>query len=215
MPIRHLILDWSGTLVDDLLPVFHTTNHVLTACGRVPLSMAEFRREFCLPVSKFYRTRIPDVSQAELERMFLDEYPAHRHEIRPLPHTREFLIFCTNTGRHVFVASSADRQTYTTQMARYGLAQFITRAYLEIADKTKAVHQILAENALLPAETMFVGDMAHDIEAGKAGAVRTCAVLTGYNHGETLRALGPDLVCADLRELQAALAVTEECRTHG
>jgi phosphoglycolate phosphatase len=110
----------------------------------------------------------------------------------------------------VFVASSADRQTYTTQMHRYGLAGFVARAYLEIADKREAVHRILAENDLAPAETMFVGDMEHDIEAGKAGGVRTCAVLTGYSHGETLRALAPDLVCAGLPELQAALRVEPE-----
>jgi phosphoglycolate phosphatase-like HAD superfamily hydrolase len=51
--------------------------------------------------------------------------------------------------------------------------------------------------------------MEHDIAAGKAGGVRTCAVLTGYNHSEKLRALQPDWVCADLGELQRALTAEE------
>ena len=37
----------------------------------------------------------------------------------------------------------------------------------------------------------------------------TCAVLSGYNHAEALRVTEPDLVCAHLGELQAALAGQE------
>lgn len=209
MATRNLILDWSGTLVDDLLPVLHTTNHVLRLHGKAELSLAEFRRDFCLPVRRFYETRIPEVPQAELERQFLAHYPAYRQEIRLLPHAPEFLRFCARTGRRVFVASSADRVTYETQMARFGVAGYIAQPYLGIEDKTVTVHQILAENGLMPGETMFVGDMEHDVAAGRAGGVRTCAVLTGYNHSDKLRALAPDLVCADLGELQQALVAEE------
>jgi phosphoglycolate phosphatase len=93
-------------------------------------------------------------------------------------------------------------------MARFGLAEFITKAYIGIADKTQKIHQILAENGLERRQTLFVGDMEHDIEAGKAGGVQTCAVLSGYNHGEKLRALQPDLVCEHLGELREILART-------
>lgn len=199
-------MDWSGTLVDDLEPVLLTTNHVLTRYGVAAMSLAEFRREFCLPIRKFYQARIPGVAQAELERVFLAEYPKHRERIRLLPAAEGFLRFCAASGRRVFVASSADRETYELQMARFGMLGWITKAYLGIVDKTETVHQIVAENGLRAAETMFVGDMEHDIEAGKAGGLHTCAVLTGYNHHDTLRALAPDLVCADLGELQRELA---------
>jgi phosphoglycolate phosphatase-like HAD superfamily hydrolase len=209
MVIRNLILDWSGTLVDDLLPVLHTTNHVLRLHGKAELTLAGFRRDFCLPVRRFYEARIPEVPQAELEREFLAHYPQYRHEIQVLPAAKEFLRFCAATGRPVFVASSADRGTYDSRMAEFGIVELVRRAYLEIVDKTETVHQILAENGLEPAATMFVGDMEHDIAAGRAGGVRTCAVLTGYNHSEKLRALQPDLVCADLGELRRALAAEE------
>jgi phosphoglycolate phosphatase len=211
MPIRHLILDWSGTLVDDLQPVVTTTNHVLTTCGVSPVTLDEFRREFCLPVRKYYEHRVPHVSQARLEEIFLTKYAEHRGEICPLPHAREFLEFCAVQQFGVYIASSADPVTYESQMARFGLARFVTRPYLGLEDKTVKIHHILAENQLLPAETLFVGDMEHDIEAGRAGGVRTCAVLTGYNHEEKLRALEPDWVCAHLGELQELLAQQESC----
>ena len=98
-------------------------------------------------------------------------------------------------------------------MARFGIGSFITKPYIGIEDKTSKIHHILDENHLNRDETLFVGDMEHDIEAGRAGGVHTCAVLTGYNHLEKLQAMEPDLICEDLGELQQVLA--EQEAVHG
>ncbi len=206
MQIRHLILDWSGTLVNDLPPVFDTTNNVFATFGLPALTLDEFRREFCLPIRKFYQRRIPQVPQAKLEEVFLARYHQVQDQIELLPHTLEFLRFCRQRGFGVFIASTVDPHTYQRQVARFGLADYITKPYIGIADKTQKIHDILEENRLAPEATLFVGDMEHDIEAGRHGGVRTCAVLTGYNHVEKLRAMQPDLVCAHLGELQEILA---------
>jgi phosphoglycolate phosphatase-like HAD superfamily hydrolase len=205
MLIRNVILDWSGTLVDDLTPVLKTTNDLFVEHGLPAFTREQFRAEFCLPVRAFYEKRIPHVTQAELERRFLSRYNRYRDEIRVLPHTRRFLEFCVARRMGVFIASTVDEATYHSQMARFDLERYITRPYLGIVDKTETIHHILAECRLAPGETMFVGDMEHDIAAGKAGSVRTCAVLTGYNHAEKLRSLQPDLVCEHLGELQSHL----------
>lgn len=203
--IRHLILDWSGTLVDDLPPVWQTTNHVFAHFGLPALSLDEFRREFCLPVRRFYETRIPHVPQARLEELFLREFHRVREEITLLPHTPAFLEYCRAAGLGVFIASTVDPVTYERHARRLGIDRFVTRPYLGIEDKTQVIHRILDENRLAPAATVFVGDMEHDIAAGKAGGVRTCAVLTGYNLLEKLQSAEPDWICAHLGELQDRL----------
>jgi phosphoglycolate phosphatase-like HAD superfamily hydrolase len=212
MIVRNVILDWSGTLVDDLAPVLKTTNYVLASCGLPPLSLQEFRAEFCLPIRKFYQRRLPHVPQATLERLFLAKYPEYHDQIALLPHTLDFLRFCKRRQMGVFIASSVDPCTYESQMARFGIGPFVTKPYIGIEDKTAKVHHIVEENHLNREETLFVGDMEHDIEAGKAGGVHTCAVLTGYNHAEKLRAMEPDLVCQHLGELQKILAAQEVAR---
>ncbi len=203
--IRNVILDWSGTLVDDLAPVLHTTNQVLQEFGLDPMSASEFRREFCLPLRRFYERRAPGIEQQALERTFMTHYPAHRHGIRPLDPSLAFLQFCQAQSMPVFIASTVDADTYHLQMRRFDFEQYITRPYLEIVDKTEVIPQILTDNDLDPQVTVFVGDMKHDIEAGRAGGVMTCAVLSGYDHAEDLRALEPDLVCEDLGALQQHL----------
>lgn len=205
MQIRNVILDWSGTLVNDLPPVFDTTNHVFATFGLPALTLDEFRREFCLPIRKFYERRIPHVPQAKLEEVFLARYREVQDEITLLPHTLVFLKFCRQGNLGVFIASTVDRHTYEYQSERFGLAGLITKPYIGIEDKTQKIHHILDENQLDPQQTLFVGDMEHDIETGKHGGVRTCAVLTGYNHVEKLRAMQPDFVCEHLGELQEIL----------
>jgi phosphoglycolate phosphatase-like HAD superfamily hydrolase len=207
--IRNVILDWSGTLVDDLMPVVKTTNHVLESCGLPAMTLAEFRAQFCLPIRKFYESRVPHVAQAQLEKIFLTEYPKYHAEITLLPHTLEFLRFCQQRRMGVYIASTVDAHTYETQMMRFGIGAFITKPYIGIEDKTSKIHHILEENRLERDETMFVGDMEHDVEAGQAGGIHTCAVLTGYNPVDKLRAMKPDLICRHLGELQEFLAGRE------
>jgi len=210
--IRNVILDWSGTLVDDLGPVLKTTNHVFELCGLPPISLPEFRAEFCLPIRKFYQRRLPHVPQATLEGLFLAKYPEYHDEITLLPHTLGFLRFCERRQMGVFIASTVDTHTYETQTARFGIGRFITKPYIGIEDKTAKIHHILDENRLDREETMFVGDMKHDIEAGKVGGVHTCAVLTGYNDADKLRAQQPDFICEHLGELQQLLTEREIVR---
>ncbi len=213
MQIRNVILDWSGTLVNDLPPVFDTTNHVFATFGLPALTLDEFRREFCLPIRKFYERRIPDVPQAKLEEVFLTRYHQVQDAITLLPHTVDFLEFCRDEEFGVFIASTVDSHTYEHQAARFGLTGFITKPYIGIEDKTQKIHHILDENRLAPEATIFVGDMEHDIEAGKHGGVHTCAVLTGYNHVEKLRALQPDIVCEHLGELQRWIRLQSKTST--
>ena len=57
------------------------------------------------------------------------------------------------------------------------------------------------ENQLVPEETLFIGDMQHDIETARYGGIHSCAVLTGYNTLEQLREAKPDLIVEHLGEL--------------
>ncbi|MFA6546581.1 MAG: NUDIX domain-containing protein, partial [Limisphaerales bacterium] len=53
--------------------------------------------------------------------------------------------------------------------------------------------------------TVFIGDMAHDIETAKHGGIHSVAVLTGYNKLPQLRAAAPDLIVEHLGELRDLL----------
>ena len=92
------------------------------------------------------------------------------------------------------------------QSARHRVsADTSTSRTSNVWDKRQKIHEILEENKLTPDETLFIGDMQHDIETARHGGIHSCAVLTGYNTLEQLRAAEPDLIVEHLRELREML----------
>jgi phosphoglycolate phosphatase-like HAD superfamily hydrolase/ADP-ribose pyrophosphatase YjhB (NUDIX family) len=203
--IRNVIFDWSGTLVDDLPAVWLASNHCFERAGVAPMSLDDFRREFRLPFRGFYDRYVPHVPLPQLEAWFHERFRAVQDSVTPLPHAREFLEFCRGRGVRTFLLSAVHPAHYEVQARATGFGEFLDRPYLGVHDKQARIHEILRENDLEPGETLFVGDMQHDVETARHGGVRSVAVLTGYNGLEQLRASGPDLIVEHLGELRRVL----------
>jgi FolB domain-containing protein len=118
-----------------------------------------------------------------------------------MPRAREFLHFCRRHGLRTALLSTLHRRHFEAQAGPSGFAALLDRAYVEVMDKRQKIREILEENNFAPGETLFVGDMAHDIETARHGGVYACAVLTGYNNLDQLRASHPDLIVEHLGEL--------------
>ena len=203
--IRNLIFDWSGTLVNDLPAVWQATNAVFRRAGVPELSLEEFRTRFALPFTGFYAQCVPQIPLAQLESWFHEEFRQYEHLVTELPHAREFLQFCRERGVRTFLLSTLHRDHFATQTAVNGFDRYLDHPYLGVRDKRVGIQELLATHGVEPRETLFVGDMQHDIEAGRHGGVHTCAVLTGYNRLDQLRAAGPELIVEHLGELRQML----------
>lgn len=203
--IRNVILDWSGTLVDDLPAVWQATNFVLRQAGVPELSLEQFRAEFSLPYLDFYRRYTPHLEIGRLEAWFYAHFRQVEDSVVELAHAREFLVFCRERGLVTLLLSTVPYQHYVVQAARLGFDQYLDHPYLGVVDKRAKIHEILATHHLDPLATVFVGDMQHDIETAQHGGIVSCAVLTGYNSLEQLRASKPNLIVEHLGELQRIL----------
>jgi phosphoglycolate phosphatase len=203
--IRNIIFDWSGTLVDDLPAVWKATNYVLVQSERAEMSLEQFRAEFCLPFTSFYNKHTPHVPLPQLETWFHSEFKQAQDSVCELPHAREFLEFCREHKLRTFLLSAVHEDHFAAQEAVTGFGKFLDKPYLGVWDKQKKIHDILGENKLKPDETLFIGDMQHDIETARHGGVHSCAVLTGYNTLAQLRAVEPELIIEHLGELRQIL----------
>jgi phosphoglycolate phosphatase len=203
--IRNIIFDWSGTLVDDLPAVFKASNFVLTQAGKQEMSLEQFRAEFSLPFAKFYDRHTPHVPMPQLEDWFHAEFKRIQTSVRELPHAREFLEFCRAKKIRTFLLSSVHAGHFKAQCRVTGFDSLLDRPYTDVWDKREKIHEILSENDLRAGETLFIGDMEHDIKTARHGGVHSCAVLTGYNTLEQLRNAKPDLIVEHLSELRGVL----------
>jgi phosphoglycolate phosphatase len=203
--IRNIIFDWSGTLVDDLPAVLKASNFVLTQAGKPAMTLNEFRAEFQLPFTKFYNRHTPNVPMPQLEEWFHAEYRQAQEAVTELPHARDFLEFCRANGFRTFLLSSVHGDHFKSQCRNNGFNHYFEKPYTDVWDKRKKIHEILDVHGLKPEETLFIGDMEHDVATAKHGGVHSCAVLTGYNTLEQLRAAQPDLIVEHLAELRTVL----------
>jgi len=203
--IRNIIFDWSGTLVDDLPAVLAATNFAFEEFAVEQMNIEKFRSEFCLPFKHFYDRFAPEIPLERLERCFHGHFSRVQEKVTPLPHAREFLEFCRAHQIRTFLLSSVHEEYYRLQAKASGFGPFIDRPYVGVWDKRKKIGELLTENGLDKAETVFIGDMQHDIDTARHGGISSCAVLTGYNRLEQLRSSEPDLIVEHLGELREIL----------
>ena len=203
--IRNIIFDWSGTLVDDLPAVWQATNHVLAQSDRAEMTLEQFRAEFALPFTTFYEKHTPHVPFPQLEAWFHERFQAVQSSVCALPHAAGFIEFCRAQRLRSFLLSTVRRDYFDSQHRACGFGEFLEKGYLGVWDKRQKIHEIIAENNLRPEETLFIGDMQHDIETARHGGIHSCAVLTGYNTLDQLRLAQPDLIVEHLGELREIL----------
>lgn len=203
--IRNLLLDWSGTLADDLGPVLKASNAIFRHYGRRDLTLGEFRRHFRLPFSEFYAELLPEATLEGLEPLYERFFSGLHDEVALLPGAREFLDFCRRSDRRIFLLSTIKAAHFDAQAGRLGVREAFEHPYVEIMDKRQKIREILAMHDLDPAETAFVGDMVHDVETARHGDVLSVAVLTGYDSLEKIAAAQPDAIVRNLAVLQKLL----------
>jgi phosphoglycolate phosphatase-like HAD superfamily hydrolase len=203
--IKNVLLDWSGTLADDLAAVLRATNLIFAEYGRDPLDLEEFRTHFRLPFSEFYADLLPEATLEGLEPLYERFFHGLNDTIDLLPGALDFLKFCRATNRRAFLLSTIKTSHFEIQARRNGVTEFFEVAYTEIMDKREKIREILHTHSLDPQETMFVGDMVHDIETAKHGGVLDVAVLTGFDRIEKLLPARPTIIARDIAAVQRLL----------
>lgn len=203
--IKNIIFDWSGTLADDFKPVYQATNELFLQYGKPGFSEVEFREKFFLPFPDFYKIYLPEATMVQLDHYYHSSFKLLQENIQMLPGAHEILEYCRSEGMKIFLLSTIHSEHYEVQATRLGVKEYFTEAYVQAIDKRKTILRLLAEHDLNPHETIFVGDMQHDIETARHAGVTSCAVLTGYDSLEKLKAVSPDLVFKDLDSVRAHL----------
>lgn len=203
--IKNVILDWSGTLADDLSAVLRATNLIFREYGRDDLTLDDFRRHFRLPFSGFYAEFLPEATSEGLEALYERHFLGLQGEIELLPGAREFLEFCRKSKKRTFLLSTIKPSHFEAQAARLGVADFFEHCYVGIMDKREKIREILQIHGLKPEETLFAGDMVHDIETARHAGILDVAVLTGFDPADKLLDAGPTMVVRDVNSLALVL----------
>lgn len=199
--IRHLILDWAGTLADDRALTLAATNDTLVHFGAAPVDEATYRREFTLPVERFYRRFIGDLPREQIDAVFFGHFAQRMAQSQLFAEVPALLHICRLRGVALSICSSVPTDILDGLLTRLGLREFFRHIGGGAADKIPVLQQIVASAPFRPDETLYVGDTPHDIDAAHTAQVIAGAALYGYATEDRLRAVRPDHAFQSVRDI--------------
>jgi len=95
-----------------------------------------------------------------------------------------------------------DEQGFGDQAKILGLDYYFEETYAGVLDKREVIGQMMQTHGMGQSDTVFVGDMTHDVETAHHAGVMSIGLLTGYNHAGLLGSSEPDLMAKDLSVVQ-------------
>lgn len=202
--IKNVIFDWSGTLSDDFAQGYAATMGVFRRLGIPLMSREHYRAEFTLPYMNFYR-RFTAASEETIRRLFLEEVRGSKGPAL-FPGVEELLRELNSRGLSLAILSSHPQERLEEEVRCCGLEELFLEVKGSVHDKTTGIAGILERRRLARHETAYVGDMTHDLEAGRQAEVLTIAVTWGYQPCELLASLAPDMLIDDIRRLKEILS---------
>lgn len=213
MPVKLIIFDLDGTLIDSSIDITNALNYAMEPYGLRRLAVEDtikmvgegITRLIEKMLGSVWGNKVPprapeEVSkkshdflevQADVMNRFLNHYTEHILDYtKEYPGVRETLERLINYKKAVI----SNKRESLSRMVLDGLA---LSKYFDIvigSDTTPErkpspvpVLKVLSELSVHPADALIVGDSNYDVDAGKAAGVTTVAVTYGYRPIEMIR----------------------------
>jgi phosphoglycolate phosphatase len=206
MPLKLIMFDLDGTLVDTIQDISDALNYALRPYGVKRLTVVDTMEMVGEGVSRLVEKAIP-IEKLHLKNdvmsRFIEYYSEHLADnSKVYPYVRNTLE--NLKGFTKAVISNKREAPSKRLLEELGLSEYFD---LIIGSDTAGKRKPSPEPVLYavtrlgsnPEESIIVGDSNYDIEAGEKAGVKTVAVTYGYRPRESL--LKADYIIDDIREL--------------
>lgn len=202
VPIRNILFDLDGTLIDTGEGIMKCAAHSLKSIG---VEVADYRElSFFVgpPLVYTYTTRYGvDMAKArELVKIYRERYnPVGVYECEPYPEVQECLEALKADGYRLYVASSKPEKMCRLLLDHFGMSMLFDDVAGSTPDgriDTKA--QVLSElfkrhikdDPDFPGSSILIGDTKFDIQGANDAGISSLGVSFGYGSVQEMRDLG-------------------------
>jgi len=206
MPVKLIMFDLDGTLVDTVQDITNALNYALKPYGIKSLSVSDTMKMVGEGISRLVE-KVLSAKKFHLKndviKRFLEYYSEHLTD-----NSREY-PYVAETLEHLAKFKKAIISNKREDLSKKILEYFDLARYFDLIigsdttgeKKPSAVPllYVISQLGISPEESIIVGDSEYDIEAGKRAYTKTIAVTYGYRPRESLAEA--DYVIDDLREL--------------
>ena len=192
MRFKAILFDLDGTLVDSAEDLRDALNALLLEQGLAPLDLAAVKGMVGDGVGKLVErglaARGGDCERlaAHIARFMALYAPNAARRTRPYPGVHEVLAVLQARGLHLAVVTNKPRAVTMAILEALGLTPFFDAVVggdtvgQRKPDPAPLLHAMQALGAA-PAETLMVGDNAHDVAGARAAGVAVAVAAHGYS----------------------------------
>ena len=208
LPIKLLIFDLDGTLIDSLPDLTDATNDMRSSFGLAPLSPEQVRRLVGQGARSLVERALPGAAPGEVEeglQRFLGYNLAHiADKTRPYPGVIETLRALKVLGYPLCVLSNKNVALCREVLSRLGIGEFFPTVFGADSlpfrkPSPEPVLALLREFGVTARECVLIGDSINDVAAGQGAGVWT--VGCSYGYGDHSELVGADYRVGDFPSL--------------
>jgi phosphoglycolate phosphatase len=204
MQFKLLIFDWDGTLVDSQAHIVGSFQNAINDVNLPERSAAEITHIVGLSLEIAIATLFPDASPQQhslLAQRYRQNFFNAQAKASPLfPGVVDSLYAFRKAGYYLAVATGKSRQGLNRALAETELITVFhsTRTADETCSKPnpQMLHELMDELAVLPSETLMIGDTDYDLQMAQNAGVASVAVTYGMHDKSRLLPCKP-LICID------------------
>ncbi|GAB4320765.1 MAG: HAD hydrolase-like protein [Bacteroidales bacterium] len=195
--ITDLLIDWNGTLLDDLQVCVDGINKVLSSRNLPLLDNDRYRNIFTFPVKDYYEAAGLDFDHETFEvpaMEFMDFYIQKIKDAALFQDTKEVLTGLKSRGYNLWLASAMEQELLDRLTTHFGVSVYFNEIWgiddHYASGKEAMIAGRIKEKGITPAQTCLIGDTLHDAEVAKSLGLECILIDRGHQSAQRLSESG-------------------------
>ena len=212
MKYDYLVLDFNGTIIDDVDLCLNILNHLLEERNYKKVSLEEYKHIFTFPIKKYYINAGFDLEKYSFTSIsceFISLYQKASLNCKLYEGINELIDKCNNNRIKVVLLSASQIDNLKEQTDHFGLSEkfeaILGTSTIEAASKVEIGKNYFKDKQ--DKKILFVGDTTHDAEVASAIGADALLITHGHQARDILLKANPLKVIDSFKEVEDILGI--------
>lgn len=212
MKYDYLVLDFNGTIIDDVDLCLNILNHLLEERNYKKVSLEEYKHIFTFPIKKYYINagfNLEKYSFTSISNEFISLYQKASLNCKLYEGINELIDKCNNNEVKVVLLSASQIDNLKEQTDHFGLSEkfeaILGTSTIEAASKVEIGKNYFKDKQ--DKKILFVGDTTHDAEVASAIGADALLITHGHQARDILLKANPLKVIDSFKEVEDILGI--------
>ena len=212
MKYDYLVLDFNGTIIDDVDLCLNILNHLLEERNYKKVSLEEYKHIFTFPIKNYYINAGFDLEKysfTSISNEFISLYQKASLNCKLYEGINELIDKCNNNRIKVVLLSASQIDNLKEQTDHFGLSEkfeaILGTSNIEAASKVESGKNYFKDKQ--DKKILFVGDTTHDAEVASAIGADALLITHGHQARDVLLKANPLKVIDSFKEVEEILGI--------